>query len=57
MQLSSLSSMEYADIVGEYNYHIYGSSMDPEIFERGYSEAQLEILKERIIKENAATHA
>jgi len=49
MNLSTLSTKEYVDIVGEYNYNIHGSSIDPAIYERGYTEQQLEMMEKQAI--------
>ena len=49
MNISRLSTVEYINIVGEYNFQIHGSSIDPAIYERGYTPAQLEMVKKTII--------
>lgn len=42
-----MSTSEYINLVGEYNYYIIGSNIDPEIYNRGYSEEAIKIMEQR----------
>jgi hypothetical protein len=47
LKISRMSTLEYINIVGEYNYHVHGSNIDPDIYNRGYSQEAIKIMEQR----------
>lgn len=47
MEISSFSTYDYISLVGHYNKIQHGDSIDKRLLDRGYTEAQLEILRKK----------
>lgn len=54
MRVSSMSLIDYVKIVGHYNRIQHGPSIDPRIYERGYTPEQLKVMEDQQKAESGA---